>query len=162
MTKEEITQYEQFLLLPQCFPILVIVYQFNFRYFLYFDKICSKSSAAELSYEGQGVKDDNSLTDLHFNTNRRTVYPPIITHKGNIKNIKKLLWTFCFSLVDGGWSSWNNYGACSKTCGTGSESRGRTCSNPEPANGGAVCVGETDKTRNCNTKPCPGITSSLN
>ena len=38
VTKEEIAQNKQFLLLPQCFPLLVIGYAF---------KICSKSSAAE-------------------------------------------------------------------------------------------------------------------
>ena len=47
-------QNEQFLLLPQCFPLLVMGYPFNYRYFLCFDKIWSKSSAAELSYEGKG------------------------------------------------------------------------------------------------------------
>ena len=54
MTKEEIAQNVQFLLLPQCFPLLVIGYPFNYGDFLCFDKICSKSSAAELSYEGKG------------------------------------------------------------------------------------------------------------
>ena len=52
VTKEEIAQNEQFL--PQCFPLLVIGYPFNYRDFLFFDKICSKSSVAELSYEGKG------------------------------------------------------------------------------------------------------------
>ena len=55
MTKEEIAQNEQFLLLPQCFLLLGIGYQFNYRDFLFFDKICSKSSAAELSYEGKDL-----------------------------------------------------------------------------------------------------------
>ena len=50
VTKEEIAQYEQFLLLPPCFHILVIGYPFNYRDFLFFDKICLKSSSAELSY----------------------------------------------------------------------------------------------------------------
>ena len=54
VTKEEIAQNEQFLLLPQCFPLLVIGYPFNYRNSLIFDKMCSKSSAAELSYEGKG------------------------------------------------------------------------------------------------------------
>ena len=53
-TKEEIAQNKQFLLLPQRFPLLVIGYPFNYRDILFFDKICSKSSAAELSYEGKG------------------------------------------------------------------------------------------------------------
>ena len=54
MTKEEIAQKEQFLLLSQCFPLLVIGYLLNYRDFLFFDKVCSKSSAAELLYEGKG------------------------------------------------------------------------------------------------------------
>ena len=55
VTKEEIAQNEQFLLLPQCFPLLVIGYPFNYRDFPYFDKIWSKSSAAEMPYEGKGL-----------------------------------------------------------------------------------------------------------
>ena len=39
---------------PQCFPLLVIAYPFNYGDFLCFDKIRSKSSAAELSYQGKG------------------------------------------------------------------------------------------------------------
>ena len=54
VTKEEITQYKQFLLLPQCFPILVIGLLSKYRDFLFFDKICSMSSAAELPYQGKG------------------------------------------------------------------------------------------------------------
>ena len=50
-TLEQCVNPEQFLLLPQCFPLLVIGYPFNYRDFLLFDKICSKSSAAELSYK---------------------------------------------------------------------------------------------------------------
>ena len=53
VTKEEIAQNEQFLLLPQIFPLIVIGYPFNYRYFLLFDKICPKSSAAELFYQGK-------------------------------------------------------------------------------------------------------------
>ena len=54
VTKEEIAQNVQFLLLLQCFTIFVICYPFNYRDCPCFDKICSKSSAAELSYEGKG------------------------------------------------------------------------------------------------------------
>ena len=51
--------------------------------------------------------------------------------------------------VNGGWS---NYGACSKSCDSGIQTR--TCTNPAPANGGVNCQGETSKT--CNTQVCPG------
>ena len=54
VTKEEIAQNVQFLLLPQCFPLLVIGYPFNYGDFLCFDKICLKSSSAELLYERKG------------------------------------------------------------------------------------------------------------
>ena len=46
-------QIEQFLLLPQCFSLLVIGYTFNYKDFPLFDKIGSKSSAAELLYVGK-------------------------------------------------------------------------------------------------------------
>ena len=54
VTKEEIAQNVQFLLLPQCFPHFVIGYPFNYVDFLFFEKIDLNSSAAELSYEGKG------------------------------------------------------------------------------------------------------------
>ena len=38
MTKEEIAQNEQFLLLPQCFPLLVIGDPFNYTDFLFLTK----------------------------------------------------------------------------------------------------------------------------
>ena len=52
--KEGIAQNGQFLLLPQCFPLSVIGYPFNYGDVLCLDKIRSKSSAAELSFEGKG------------------------------------------------------------------------------------------------------------
>ena len=54
VTKEEIAQNMEFLLLPQCFPLLVIGYPLNYGDFLCVDKIHSKLSAEELSYEGKG------------------------------------------------------------------------------------------------------------
>ena len=70
MTKEEIAQNEKFLLLPQYFPLLVIGYPFNYRDFLFFDKICSKSSTAELSYEGKVYADENVQTSVSLFTYR--------------------------------------------------------------------------------------------
>ena len=49
--------------------------------------------------------------------------------------------------IDGAWGVW---GACSKTCGGGTQTR--TCSNPAPANGGLSCTGSTSQA--CNTQNC--------
>lgn len=43
--------------------------------------------------------------------------------------------------VDGGWSEWTPVGACSSTCGTGHIFMKRSCTNPQPLNGGDSCEG---------------------
>lgn len=56
--------------------------------------------------------------------------------------------------VNGGWSAWGSWSACSEACSTGVQSSYRSCTNPQPANGGADCVGSATTTQNCNTQPC--------
>ena len=51
--------------------------------------------------------------------------------------------------VHGGFSP---FSGCSKTCGGGD--RIRTCTNPEPRNGGKGCVGRSQET--CNAQACNG------
>ena len=62
-----------------------------------------------------------------------------------------------FILVDGGWTDWTVWGACSLTCGTGSQDRTRTCTNPTPENGGAQCTGDASESQDCNTDACPTV-----
>nr|XP_058946642.1 uncharacterized protein LOC131774603 [Pocillopora verrucosa] len=57
--------------------------------------------------------------------------------------------------VDGGFTIFSNYSACSKTCGGGVQSRTRSCANPLPQFGGKNCSGGYEETRQCNTQPCP-------
>ena len=57
--------------------------------------------------------------------------------------------------VNGTWSDWV-VGACTKTCGGGSQTNTRTCDNPAPAHGGAACDGTDKKEVECNTQACPG------
>ena len=64
--------------------------------------------------------------------------------------------TLCLDPVDGGWSEWSDFSECSKTCGTGSQSRERTCTNPKPAHGGKDCQGEKLDMDTCR-RPCVGV-----
>ncbi|XP_013398464.1 coadhesin-like [Lingula anatina] len=57
--------------------------------------------------------------------------------------------------VNGGFTNWSSWGTCNVTCGGGSQSRTRTCTNPVPQNGGADCVGITLELQQCNTQGCP-------
>ena len=62
---------------------------------------------------------------------------------------------FLFLSVDGGFTPYSNFSACSKTCGGGIQSRMRSCSNPQPRYGGKNCTGDYKEARECNTQPCP-------
>jgi|GEM_PF-4977781 len=55
---------------------------------------------------------------------------------------------------DGGWGTWSGWGACSKACDGGQETRARSCNSPSPANGGLGCAGASSETRSCNNTPC--------
>ncbi|XP_001626413.2 coadhesin isoform X2 [Nematostella vectensis] len=57
--------------------------------------------------------------------------------------------------VNGGWSKWCSWHACSKTCGYGVRSRYRTCTSPRPANGGRSCRGPSKQTARCKVRNCP-------
>ena len=58
-------------------------------------------------------------------------------------------------VVHGGWSDWSGWGGCSKTCGSGTQTRTRRCDNPEPGPGGDQCSGSSTESRTCNTASCP-------
>ena len=59
-----------------------------------------------------------------------------------------------FFIADGNWGSWETWGACSKTCGTGSRLRSRHCNDPPAMNGGADCVGDNFEQDYCSQYPC--------
>ncbi len=63
---------------------------------------------------------------------------------------------------DGNWGAWSSFGACSATCGGGTQTHTRICNNPSPANGGATCVGSTSESTACNTQACPTGMSIIN
>ncbi|XP_077863803.1 SCO-spondin-like [Saccoglossus kowalevskii] len=59
--------------------------------------------------------------------------------------------------VDGEWTSWSPWSECDVKCeGRPTiQFRTRTCTSPEPSNGGRECEGAPDQTANCPEMPCP-------
>ena len=62
-----------------------------------------------------------------------------------------------FFSVDGNWGGWSSFGKCSKSCGSGTQLRRRSCDKPPMSNGGSPCDGFPIEERKCNEKSCPGI-----
>lgn len=63
--------------------------------------------------------------------------------------------------VDGKWSSWVSWGACSVSCGGGTRQRTRLCASPAPQHGGRQCEGSDVHIDFCNSDPCPSESRSL-
>ena len=42
-----------------------------------------------------------------------------------------------------------------RSCGPGTQTRSRACTNPPPSGEGAPCDGDATETRMCNTVDCP-------
>ena len=61
-----------------------------------------------------------------------------------------------FVSVDGEWTGWSDWSACSQTCGGGESYRHRTCTNPAPQYGGSNCTGHHQEMKECGDIPCPG------
>ena len=76
----------------------------------------------------------------------------------NLLSIFSILFRFPFNsnTVDGGWSNWSGWNSCNMPCGTGSQQRSRSCTNPPPLYGGKSCSGTEREERSCNQHSCPG------
>lgn len=57
--------------------------------------------------------------------------------------------------VNGGWSSWDIWSPCTKTCEFGTQIRKRNCTQPRPQYGGKTCPGAAVEERVCNSHLCP-------
>ncbi|XP_063675690.1 semaphorin-5B-like [Bolinopsis microptera] len=66
-----------------------------------------------------------------------------------LEKAKKSFEALCAVAIDGGWSDYSDWGACSAGCGKGTQTRSKTCNNPPPANGGKDCGGEAVESREC-------------
>ncbi|KAL9971012.1 hypothetical protein ACROYT_G023488 [Oculina patagonica] len=57
--------------------------------------------------------------------------------------------------VNGSWSAWSSWQACSATCGDGLQMRTRVCDSPHPINGGYSCEGDSAEVKPCTVRRCP-------
>ncbi|XP_007935886.1 hemicentin-1 [Orycteropus afer afer] len=57
--------------------------------------------------------------------------------------------------VDGKWTAWASWSACTVSCGGGARQRTRDCSDPAPQYGGSKCEGSDVQSDFCNSDPCP-------
>jgi len=60
-----------------------------------------------------------------------------------------------FPAVDGVWADWSHW-SCDVSCGTGTRTRTRSCTNPPPTHGGDDCQGPSQETSECTLIHCPG------
>ncbi|XP_052236542.1 coadhesin-like isoform X2 [Dreissena polymorpha] len=58
-------------------------------------------------------------------------------------------------LVDGIWAPWSEWTDCSVSCGNGTHSRTRNCTDPAPANKGENCTGDPTEEMACERQACP-------
>ena len=59
------------------------------------------------------------------------------------------------NIVNGHWSDWMQTSSCSVTCGNGTLSYLRPCTNPRPSWGGQECPGIGQRTEECYAGECP-------
>ena len=66
-------------------------------------------------------------------------------------------------IVNGGWSTWSDWSACSVVaCGqSGTQTSTRTCTNPPPSGGGATCSGSPVQTRACSAPACTTVSINV-
>jgi len=60
------------------------------------------------------------------------------------------------TIVDGVWTDWGYWSQCDVSCGTGTRTRTRSCTNPPPSHGGDDCQGTSQETSTCTMTHCPG------
>ncbi len=92
-----------------------------------------------------------TCTLTHYTPSHITHAPSHITHACTLTH-----YTPSHILtVDGGLTAFSDWTACSVSCANGTQSRERTCTQPEPQFGGLDCEGVLKELRACFERHCP-------
>ncbi len=92
------------------------------------------------------------------NNSGQTLFIPTKTQAefDSFRNKAASLGVSVCSVANGGWSAWSAWSACSVSCGGGTQTQTRTCTNPAPACGGVACSDSATQSQSCNTQCRPG------
>merc|ERR1711971_4657 len=93
----------------------------------------------------------SNMVKIQNNTDMIQAYHPITTK--TTTTTTKTTTTTTKPKIDCQWSGWSSWSSCSRSCGSGSQSRSRSKLTVEAY--GGTCSGSSYMTRNCNTHNCP-------
>lgn len=99
---------------------------------------------------GSGIKD----SELEKMAGDRGTWMKVPDFDSLADKLNELLVGVC--IINGGYTTWSGWSECSVTCGGGTRTRTRNCTNPVPMGGGKDCseIGEPLQEQECNNQTC--------
>lgn len=116
---------------------------------------CSCDPGYKLSSDGVSCADINECTNSPCHPTNSACQNTVGSYKCSCTNGYILGPSNVCVDRDGGLTDWSAWGTCSQTCGSGTQNRTRTCSNPTREGSGKDCTGSLSESQTCNTDLCP-------
>ncbi|XP_070560161.1 semaphorin-5A-like [Ptychodera flava] len=106
-------------------------------------------------YQGDGEKECTDMDECELNIHNCDTYASCMNTEGSYKcDCQEGYFGNGFDCIEMSiWTPWSPWSPCSVTCGSGTMSRSRTCTNPES---GMICDGVAMEHETCtSSSPCP-------